>query len=388
MMKLKVAETSVLKDEFYMKMALRLARKGEGRTSPNPMVGAVIVRGGRIAGQGYHRAFGDKHAEIRAIENASGDLRGTTFYITLEPCSHFGKTPPCVDRILEIKPSRVVVGSADPNPRVSGKSIRLLRRHGIKVTTGILEKECRALNEVFFKYMATGYPFVTVKYAQTLDGRIATRTGRSRWISSPPSLKFAHRLRSLHDSILVGSGTILKDDPELTCRLVKGRTPLRVIVDPALEVPLSSKVLLDQDRAKTVIFTTTRGQRAKLKTLGNGGVDVRVVDDDRGGRVDLRELLKALGQEGISSVLVEGGSRIITSFLKEGLADRIVVVTAPKILGKGIVAVGDLGIDDLDRAIRLDIKKIARSGDDIVLDARMKKGAPAPGKRTRQDPFV
>jgi len=385
MMKSKAAGTSALKDEFYMNMALRLARKGEGRTSPNPMVGAVIVRGGRIAGQGYHRAFGDKHAEIRAIESASGNLRGTTFYVTLEPCSHFGKTPPCVNRLLEVKPSRVVVGSADPNPRVSGKSIRLLRRHDIEVTTGVLERECRQLNEVFFKYMTTGYPFVTVKYAQTLDGRIATRSGRSRWISSPPSLKYAHRLRSLHDGILVGAGTILKDDPELTCRLVKGRNPRRVIVDSALGIPLSAKVLLDQDRAKTVIFTTNRGQREKQKNLGERGVDIRVVDGDDDGRIDLRELLKALGREGISSVLVEGGSRIITSFLKEGLADRLVVVTAPKILGKGIEAVGDLGIDDLDRAIRLDIKKIVRSGDDILLDARVKKGPDAPGKRMRQD---
>jgi len=383
MMKSKVTRTSALKDEFYMQMALRLARKGEARTGPNPMVGALIVRGNRIVGQGYHREFGGKHAEIRAIESASGNLRGSTLYITLEPCSHFGKTPPCVDRILEAKPSRVVVGSADPNPLVSGKGIRSLRRHGIEVTTGVLKRECRRLNEVFFKYMSTGYPFVTVKYAQTLDGRIATRSGHSRWISSPPSLKFAHRLRSLHDSILVGSGTILKDDPELTCRLVKGRNPRRVIVDSSLEIPLSSKVLLDQDRAKTMIFTTTSEHREKLKILSDRGVDIRVVEGDHNGRINLRELLKAMGQEGIASVLVEGGSRIVTSFLKEGLADRLIVITAPKILGKGIEAVGDLGIDDLDRAIRLDIKKIIRNGDDIVLDARMKKGPPAPGKRKR-----
>ncbi len=383
MMKSKATRTSALKDEFYMKTALRLARKGEGRTSPNPMVGAVIVRGSRIVGQGYHREFGDKHAEIRAIESASGNLRGATFYITLEPCGHFGKTPPCLDRILEAKPSRVVVGSADPNPRVSGKSIRSLRRHGIEVTTGILEKECRALNEVFFKYMTTGYPFVTVKYAQTFDGRIATRSGHSRWISSPFSLKLAHRLRSLHDSILVGAGTVLKDDPELTCRLVKGRNPRRVIVDSSLEIPLSSRILLDQDRAKTMIFTTASDHREKLKILNDRGVDIRVVEGDQRGRINLRELLRALGQEGISSVLVEGGSRIITSFLKAGLADRLVIITAPKIIGKGIEAVGDLGIDDLDRAVRLEVKKIIRKGDDIVLDARMKKGPPAPGKSKR-----
>lgn len=383
MMKSKATRTSARTDEFYMKTALRLARKGEGRTSPNPMVGAVIVRGNRIIGQGYHREFGDKHAEIRAIESALGNIRGATFYITLEPCGHFGKTPPCLDRILGANPSRVVVGSADPNPRVAGKTVRSLRRHGIEVTTGILEKECRALNEVFFKYMTTGYPFVTVKYAQTLDGRIATRSGHSRWISSPPSLKLAHRLRSLHDSILVGAGTVLKDDPELTCRLVKGRNPRRVIVDSSLEIPLSSRILLDQDRAKTMIFTTASDHREKLKILSDRGVDIRVVEGDQSGRINLRELLRALGQEGISSVLVEGGSRIITSFLKARLADRLVIITAPKITGKGIEAVGDLGIDDLDRAVRLEIKKIIRKGDDIVLDARMKKGPPAPGKSKR-----
>jgi diaminohydroxyphosphoribosylaminopyrimidine deaminase/5-amino-6-(5-phosphoribosylamino)uracil reductase len=383
MMKSKATRTSARTDEFYMKTALRLARKGEGRTSPNPMVGAVIVRGNRIIGQGYHREFGGKHAEIRAIESAFGNIRGATFYITLEPCGHFGKTPPCLDRILEANPSRVVVGSADPNPRVAGKTVRSLRRHGIEVTTGILEKECRALNEVFFKYMTTGYPFVTVKYAQTLDGRIATRSGHSRWISSPPSLKLAHRLRSLHDSILVGAGTVLKDDPELTCRLVKGRNPRRVIVDSSLEIPLSSRILLDQDRAKTMIFTTASDHREKLKILSDRGVDIRVVEGDQSGRINLRELLRALGQEGISSVLVEGGSRIITSFLKARLADRLVIITAPKITGKGIEAVGDLGIDDLDRAVRLEIKKIIRKGDDIVLDARMKKGPPAPGKSKR-----
>jgi diaminohydroxyphosphoribosylaminopyrimidine deaminase/5-amino-6-(5-phosphoribosylamino)uracil reductase len=382
-MKPKTSRTSVPQDESYMKEALRLAGKGSGRTSPNPMVGAIIVRGNRIIGRGYHREFGGRHAEIDAIENAPANLRGTTFYITLEPCSHFGKTPPCVDRILKAKPARVVVGSADPNPLVSGKGIRLLRRHGIEVSTGVLEEECRALNEVFFRYMTTGYPFVTVKYAQTLDGRIATRSGRSRWISSPPSLRFAHRLRSLHDSILVGAGTVVKDDPELTCRLVKGRNPRRVIIDSTLRIPLSSKVLLDQNRAKTTIFTTAGARRQKLRTLGDRGVDVRVAEGDTGGHIDLRKLLKALGREGVSSVLVEGGAGVITAFLGAGLVDRLVVITAPKVLGKGIEAVGDLGIDDLDRAVRFEIKKIIRSGDDIVIDARVKKGTAIPRKGRR-----
>ncbi len=360
-----------------MREALLLAAKGAGRTSPNPMVGALIVRRGRVISRGYHREYGGRHAEIEAIEKAPGSLRGTTLYITLEPCGHFGKTPPCVDRILEAKPSRVVVGSVDPNPLVSGKSIRLLRRRGIEVTTGVLERECRQLNEVFFKYMTTGYPFVTVKYAQTLDGRIATRSGRSRWISSPPSLKFAHRLRSLHDSILVGAGTVERDDPELTCRLVRGRNPRRVIIDSTLQLPLSSKVCSDQDRAKTTIFTTAAARRGKRKQLEDRGVDVRVVERDADGHVDLRQLLKTLAREGISSVLVEGGSGVITAFLAAGLVDRLVTVTAPKVLGKGIEAVGDLGIDDLDGAIGLEIRKVMRIGDDIVMDTRVKTAAAA-----------
>lgn len=381
----KTSGKPALRDEFYMREALLLAAKGAGRTSPNPMVGALIVRGNRIIGRGYHRKFGGRHAEIEAIEKAPGSLRGTTFYITLEPCSHYGKTPPCVDRILEVKPSRVVVGSVDPNPLVSGKSIRLLRRRGIEVTTGVLEQECRALNEVFFKYMTAGRPFVTVKYAQTLDGRIATRSGRSRWISSPPSLRFAHRLRSLHDSILVGAGTVVRDDPELTCRLVKGRNPRRVIVDASLGLPLSSKVLFDQERAKTTIFTTAASRGEKRKQLEDRGVDVRVVERNAGGHVDLRQLLKTLAREGISSVLVEGGSGIITAFLAAGLVDRLVTVTAPKVLGKGIEAVGDLGIDDLDLAIGLEIRKVMRIGDDIVIDTRVKTAAAAgSGERTRR----
>ena len=215
-------------------LALRLARKGEGCVSPNPMVGAVIVRDGRIIAEGYHRRCGENHAEINAIENATEPIAGATFYITLEPCSHYGRTPPCVDALIACRPGRVVIGTTDPNPKVSGKGIQALERHGIETKVGVLAEACRQLNEVFFKYIRTGIPFVTVKFAQTLDGRIATATGHSRWISSPPSLRFAHRLRSLHDAILVGSGTVLRDDPELTCRLVRGRNPLRIVVDSQL----------------------------------------------------------------------------------------------------------------------------------------------------------
>ena len=357
-------------DEFYMRRALKLAKKGEGSVSPNPMVGAVIVKGDRIIGEGYHRKFGENHAEINAINNASGDIEGAIFYVTLEPCSHHGKTPPCVDRIVEVKPSRVVIGTADPNPLISGRGIEILKRHGIETKVGILEEECGKLNEVFFKFIQTRIPFVTLKFAQTIDGRIATLTGHSRWISSESSLKFAHKLRSLHDGVMVGVGTILKDDPELTVRLSRGGNPVRIVVDSTLRIPADACVLKNQETAKTIIATTSDHSRKKLLQLRDAGTDVFIVNKDDRGKVDLKGLLTELGKKDLSSILVEGGSEIITSFLKERLADRIVIITAPKIAGEGIPSVGDLGIRKIDDSIRLSLKKISRKGDDIIVDAR------------------
>ncbi len=358
-------------DEFYMKRALKLAGRGEGSVSPNPMVGAVIVRGNRIIGEGYHREFGENHAEINANDNASEDIEGAVFYVTLEPCSHHGKTPPCVNRIVEVRPSRVVIGTADPNPLVSGRGIEILKRHGIETKVRILEEECGRLNEVFFKFIQTRIPFVTLKFAQTIDGRIATLTGHSRWISSGPSLRFAHKLRSLHDGIMVGMGTILKDDPELTVRLLKGGNPARIIVDSTLRMPADACVLKNQETAKTIIATTPDHSRKKLSQLRNAGIDVIIVNKDDRGKVDLKGLLTELGKKEISSILVEGGSEIITSFLKERLADRIVIITAPKITGEGIPSVGDLGIRKIDDSIRLSLRKVFRKGDDIIIDARI-----------------
>jgi len=360
----------IMTDEFYMRRALKLAKKGEGSVSPNPMVGAVIVKGDRIIGEGYHRKFGENHAEINAINNASGDIEGAIFYVTLEPCSHYGKTPPCVNRIVEVKPSRVVIGTADPNPLISGRGIEILKRHGIETKVGILEEECGKLNEVFFKFIQTRIPFVTLKFAQTIDGRIATLTGHSRWISSESSLKFAHKLRSLHDGVMVGVGTILKDDPELTVRLSRGGNPVRIVVDSTLRIPADACVLKNQETAKTIIATTSDHSRKKLLQLRDAGTDVFIVNKDDRGKVDLKGLLTELGKKDLSSILVEGGSEIITSFLKERLADRIVIITAPKIAGEGIPSVGDLGIRKIDDSIRLSLKKISRKGDDIIVDAR------------------
>jgi len=360
-----------LTDEFYMKKALKLARKGEGRVSPNPMVGAVIVKDDRIIGEGYHKEFGGNHAEINAINSASETIQGTTFYVTLEPCSHHGKTPPCTDTIIKVNPSRIVIGTADPNPLVSGRGIDILKHHGIETDVGILEEECRKLNEIFFKFIRTKTPFITLKFAQTIDGRIATSTGHSRWISSVPSLTFAHRLRSMHDGIMVGAGTILTDDPELTVRHARGKNPLRIVVDSTLRIQANARVLKNQENAKTIIATTQYCNKENLRHLIDSGIETLIINSENQKHVDLKKLLTELGKKEISSVLVEGGSEIITSFLKEKIADRVVIITAPKIIGTGTPAVGNLGIKRMDDAIKLSSKKVFKKGDDVIIDARI-----------------
>ena len=360
-----------MNDDYYMRRALRLARKGEGRVSPNPMVGAVIVREDRIIAEGYHRCCGENHAEINAIKNATEAVTGAAFYVTLEPCSHFGRTSPCVDALLACRPGRVVVGTTDPNPLVSGKGIQTLRQHGIETKTGVLTEACHRLNEVFFKYIRTGLPFVTVKFAQTLDGRIATATGHSRWISSPPSLRFAHRLRDVHDAILIGADTVLTDDPELTCRLVRGRNPLRIVIDSQLRTSPEARIFKEQKDARTIVATTRRATDERRRPFEKKGIEVLEIGEDRAGRVDLHMLLAVLGKREISSLLVEGGATVITAFLRDKLADRLVVILAPKIAGEGLNAVGEMGIRQMDDALRLSFRRIARRGDDLILDARI-----------------
>lgn len=360
-----------MNDEYYMRKALNLARGGLGKTSPNPMVGALIVRDGEIIGQGYHRRYGGDHAEIIATRDAKGDMSGATLYVTLEPCCHQGKkTPPCLDALLKYNLERVVIGTVDPNPQVNGKSIEVLRERGIETKVGVLSEECYRLNEVYFKYIQTGIPFVTLKFAQTLDGRIASTTGDSRWISSEPSLKLAHKLRSFHDAVLVGVGTVLRDDPQLTVRQVKGRNPIRIVTDSRLRIPLNSKILRDQEIAPTIIATTSQADRGKSSSLMQMGIETLMVEEDKEGKVDLKDLLKKLGQRDFSSILVEGGATLITSLIQQELVDRFVVILAPKIMGKGIDAVGDLGISDVERALKLSLVKTYRSGEDLVIEAR------------------
>ncbi len=356
-----------------MKMALRLARRGMGKTSPNPMVGAVIVKNGKVIGQGYHERFGGPHAEINAIQDAKGDLNGATLYVTLEPCCHKGKkTPPCLDTLLEYKWKRVVVGTIDPNPKVNGRSIEILKQRGIETKVGVLQEECQRLNEVYFKYIQTGIPFVTLKFAQTLDGRIATAVGDSKWISSEPSLKWAHRLRSLHDAVLVGVGTVLEDDPQLTVRLVRGRNPTRVVADSRLKIPLNSRILKELENAPTIIAATSQADIEKKLALNVMGIEVVTVGEDSEGMVDLKDMLQKLGKRNISSVLVEGGAMTITSFIRQGLADKLIVIIAPKIMGEGVEAVGDLEILKASRALKLSFDKVYRKGDDLVIEASIR----------------
>lgn len=364
-------DTTDLADKFYMREALRLARKGLGRVNPNPMVGTLVVKGGKIIGKGYHRKFGGPHAEVHALRSVKEEPKGATLYVTLEPCCHYGKTPPCVDLIIEKGIGRVVVGTVDPNPLVAGRGIGILQNRGIQVTVAVLERECRQLNEAYFKYFETGLPFVTLKMAQSLDGRIATKDGSSRWISSPDSLKLAHGWRAIHDSVMVGIDTVLCDDPSLTVRLVKGRNPHRLIVDSKLRIPMKNRVLSDGSASRTTILTTGQADPKRIEKLETLGARVHQVRADSQGQVDLMAALQVLAKEGITSILVEGGAKLATSLLNAGLVNRLLVVIAPKIIGKGIEAIGDLGIGDVNQALRLSIEKTRRVGEDLVVVARV-----------------
>lgn len=356
-------------DEGYMKRALLLARRGMGKVSPNPMVGAVVVRSGVVIAKGYHRRFGGDHAEIDAIKRASGEVRDATIYVNLEPCCHWGKTPPCVDALMRGGIKRVMIGTLDPNPLVHGKGADSLRRRGVEVVVGILEEESRRLNEVYFKNILAGLPFITLKYAQSLDSRIATSNGDSRWISSEKSRKLVHRLRAQHDAIMVGIGTVLADNPQLTVRRVRGRNPLRIILDSRLRIPLNAQVL--SEGGDTLIATTDLCDMGKIEQIKKSGKEVLITQRGKDGRVDLRSLMKTLADRGISSILVEGGKKITTSLLKERLVDRMVIVTAPLILGKGVEAVGDLGINQLKKAIRPSSYTVRRVGEDTIFDLRL-----------------
>ncbi len=363
-----------MEDEHWMRKVLHLAEKGKGRTSPNPMVGAILVKKGKVVGEGYHAKAGEAHAEIIALDRAKKGARGATLYINLEPCTHYGKTPPCAPRVIEAGVKRVVIGMEDPNPLVRGKGIRTLKKAGLYVRVGILEKECRRLNEAFCKYISVKEPFVILKVAATLDGKIAARDGDSKWISGEASRRFVHKLRDQVDGVLVGIGTVLRDDPLLTARVKGGRNPYRIVLDSRLKIPEKAKVFGDAP-PRVVIATTELAPEDKIESLEKRGVRILSVDSKEG-RVNLKPCLSKLGEIGIMSVLVEGGSEVNGSFLDEGLIDKLLLFLSPRLIGDhrapGIF--GGRGVPSLQEAVPLKEMKVKRIGEDVLLEGYLEWG--------------
>lgn len=388
-----------MNDQDYMRIALGLAQKGCGFTAPNPMVGAVIVKDGRLIGQGYHRAYGGLHAEREALADCSEPPAGATMYVTLEPCCHHGKQPPCTDAILEAGITRVVVGAGDPNPLVSGKGIALLRSHGVAVTEHVLEGECTRINEVFFHFIRTGQPFVAMKYAMTMDGKIAAFTGDSRWITGEAARSHVHRLRSRYTAIMAGVGTVLADDPLLTCRLDRtdsespgSRNPVRIICDSRLRTPLTSRIVETAKEVPTILATCCEDESRHLPYLDRG-CRVLVVPSARESapqpdlsnplpqpglpnllpRLDLPNLLSQLGKNNIDSILLEGGSTLNWSFLEQRLIRKVYAYIAPKLLGGQTAAtpIGGTGIAAAAGALPLKNSILSRLGNDFLIESEV-----------------
>ena len=355
-------------DTKHMKRALTLAKKGVGKTSPNPAVGCVIVKNGAIIGEGWHKRAGGHHAEVHALEMAGDEARGADVYVTLEPCSHTGKTPPCSEALIRAGVKRVVAGMGDPNPQVNGSGLKALQQAGIETLCGILEKECRAINRPFLKFMATGQPYVTYKCAMTLDGKTACATGESRWISCEASRTVVHRMRAQNDAIMVGVETVIADNPHLTVRHVKGRNPLRVIVDSRLRTPDNAAALSTLMANGTLIATTETNPDVHARYLKSGaGVLVCSSED---GRVNLHNLWSKLGERGIRSILLEGGSCLAGEALRQGLIDECVFFYAPKVVGSdGFSPFTITGITDMARSIQFRDLSMRRVGTDIMVTA-------------------
>jgi diaminohydroxyphosphoribosylaminopyrimidine deaminase/5-amino-6-(5-phosphoribosylamino)uracil reductase len=359
--------------EFFMRLALEEAAKGLGRTSPNPVVGAVLVKGGRIIARGYHRRAGTAHAEVVALEAAGVKARGADLYTTLEPCDHYGRTPPCSQAVLEAGVRRVIVGSADPNPKVNGKGIARLRRAGVEVLTGILQEEADKLNRPFFKAVNTGLPHVTLKAAVTLDGKMATATGDSRWVTGEEARAWVHRLRDQVDVILVGANTVRLDNPQLTTRLPDGggKDPVRVVVDSHLRLSPKLKVFTQRSPARTVVVTLEDPAGRKAKRFHDAGAEVWQ-GQEKEGRVDLKALLRRIAKEGLNHVLVEGGAEMYGSFLREKLADELALFIAPKLIGsEGLSWAGELGVKQMTQALSLENLTVQKLGEDLLLQARL-----------------
>jgi len=363
----------VTTDTVWMRQALRMARRALGHTSPNPLVGALVIKDGALVGQGYHHGPGTPHAEVHALDRAGDQARGATLYVTLEPCCHTDKrTPPCVPMVIASGVSRVVIAMVDPNPKVAGGGIRALRAAtGIEVKVGVEEAAARALNAPFIRTMETGLPWVTLKLAQTLDGKVATANGASKWITGAAARRHGHRMRDRHDAIVVGIGTVLADDPQLTCRLPAGRNPLRVVVDAALAAPGTARVLCADDDRATLIASITASDPKRRTALDSAGAEVLALPELERGRVDLKALLMALAGRGIQRVLCEGGPTLSAALLDAGLVNRVACFLAPTLMGGDTSrgSIGGFSPTALSGAYPLGPFSVRRFGPDLLLEA-------------------
>jgi diaminohydroxyphosphoribosylaminopyrimidine deaminase/5-amino-6-(5-phosphoribosylamino)uracil reductase len=354
-----------------MKRAIELSKLGIGHVNPNPLVGAVLVRDDIIIGEGYHEYYGGNHAEVNAFLNANEDVTNAHIYVTLEPCSHYGKTPPCVDKIIEKKISKVFIGMKDPNPLVMGRGINKLLENGIEVEVGLYEDEIKQLNEIFIKYITTKMPFCILKTAMTLDGKIATRTGESKWITNEKSRNYVHQLRNRVAGIMVGIGTVIKDNPSLDTRLdgVKSRNPIKIIIDSRCRIPIDSKLFLTGSKSSIIIAVT--------KTIDNKHLDAIkekaeiIVTPEKDGQVDLSYLFEKLGERGIDSVLIEGGGNVNYSAVRANIVDKLVTFIGPKIIGgkDALTSFEGEGIEKMEDAILLKKSKIYQFDDDIMIES-------------------
>ena len=361
-------------DEKYMRLAMQLAGNAIGRTSPNPLVGAVIVKDNRVVGCGWHRKAGTPHAEVHALNQAGELAQGADVYVTLEPCAHYGKTPPCAKALVEAKVKNVYGGLLDVNPKVAGKGFKILEDAGIHVEYGFLQDELRKQNEVFFKWIEHKKPFVVLKAAMTLDGKIATATGQSKWITNETSRAYGYKLRDIYDGIMVGINTVIEDNPMLTARVDGGKNPIRIVVDSSLKIDINANVVQDKS-AKTIVATTDKADKDKILKLQAQDVDVIVVDKDKNDKVDIEKLLDILGQQNICSILVEGGATLSGSFVARKLVDKVYFFIAPKIVGgnEAKTPVAGTGILNLQEALALKDIQIEKLEEDILIIGRVDK---------------
>ena len=363
----------ITEEEKYMKRALELSLKAVGHTSPNPMVGCVIVKNEKIIGEGYHKRYGELHAERNALADCKENPEGATLYVTLEPCCHYGKTPPCTEAIIENKIKKVVVACSDPNPLVAGKGCEILKGCGIEIVTGILEKECRKANEVFMHYIQNKTPFIITKYAMTLDGKIASYTKDSKWITGEQAREHVQYLRKCYKGIMVGIGTVLADDPMLNCRIEEGVNPVRIICDSKMQIPLNSQIVKTAKEIPTIVASCKKfAEKEKIEVLQENNIEIVFFD---GEEVDLEKLMKILGEKKIDSILVEGGGKLHASFLEKDLINRVYAYIAPKLIGgsNALSPIEGIGIEKMELAKQLKEIEVQQLGKDILVTGILKK---------------